>query len=198
HWRPPAVDQRGHELQGPGPPCRPGHLRGDRRQPLPGRAHRTVPAGGARFDRGRVGLTRWRAVRLVGARAAARRGRRCGTSGHARWWPAPICPEACPPCSGVGSKQRGRRIPKGSRILLCRRVELGAVMSFLKWAGQAAMGVPFIWLGYEAFSEPGGRVALAENFGIPQPETVVKANGLAMVAGGTALVTNVLPRAAAV
>src|SRR5699024_563144 len=92
----------------------------------------------------------------------------------------------------------GRRIPKGSRILLCRRVELGAVMSFLKWAGQAAMGVPFIWLGYDAFSEPGGRVALAENFGIPQPETVVKANGLAMVAGGTALVTNLFPRAAAV
>src|SRR5699024_4438951 len=106
---------------------------------------------------------------------------------------------ACPLRSGVGSRQRGgagsRMAP---RILLCRRVGFGAVMSFVKWAGQAAMGVPFIWLGYEAFSEPGGRVALAENFGIPQPETVVKANGLAMVAGGTALVTNVLPRAAAV
>lgn len=71
-------------------------------------------------------------------------------------------------------------------------------MSLMRWIGQAALGVPFVWLGYEAFAEPGGRVAVAENLGIPQPETVVRANGLAMVAGGAALVTNVLPRAAAI
>jgi uncharacterized membrane protein YphA (DoxX/SURF4 family) len=61
----------------------------------------------------------------------------------------------------------------------------------------AALGAPFLWLGYEAAAEPGGRVALAADLGIPNPELAVRLNGAAMVAGGAALALGVLPRAAA-
>ncbi|HET8931167.1 MAG TPA: DoxX family membrane protein [Acidimicrobiales bacterium] len=70
-------------------------------------------------------------------------------------------------------------------------------MKVTRRLAQAALGVPFIWLGYEAASEPGGRVGAAEQLGIPSAETAVRFNGAAMVAGGAALVANVLPRAAA-
>lgn len=62
---------------------------------------------------------------------------------------------------------------------------------------QVAIGIPFIWLGYEAASEPGGRTAAAADLGLPRPETAVRVNGAAMVAGGAALSLNVLPRSAA-
>jgi uncharacterized membrane protein YphA (DoxX/SURF4 family) len=61
----------------------------------------------------------------------------------------------------------------------------------------AALGIPFVWLGYEAASAPGRRVALAAKLGIPRPEEAVRLNGAAMVAGGFALVADVQPRAAA-
>ena len=70
-------------------------------------------------------------------------------------------------------------------------------MSLLQRVSQAALGVPFIWLGYEAASEPGGRVASAADLGLPRPEDMVRLNGAAMMLGGAALVLNVLPRAAA-
>lgn len=63
--------------------------------------------------------------------------------------------------------------------------------------GRALLGTTFIILGYEAAKEPGGRTALAENLGIPNPEMAVRANGVAMVAGGSALAAGVFPRAAA-
>ena len=58
-------------------------------------------------------------------------------------------------------------------------------------------GVPFVVLGAQAAQEPGGRVALAERIGVPQPELAVRLNGAAMVAGGVALATGVLRRPAA-
>ena len=61
----------------------------------------------------------------------------------------------------------------------------------------AALGIPFIWLGYDATFAPGGRVAMAAKLGIPRPEEAVRLNGAAMVAGGVALSVDVLPRAAA-
>jgi uncharacterized membrane protein YphA (DoxX/SURF4 family) len=61
----------------------------------------------------------------------------------------------------------------------------------------AALGVPFVWLGYDAVSAPGARVAMAAKLGIPRPEEAVRLNGAAMVAGGVALVADVQPRAAA-
>jgi len=63
--------------------------------------------------------------------------------------------------------------------------------------GRIAFGAPFIVLGLDAAKEPGGRVKAVEALGIPQPELVVRANGAAMVAGGAALATGVLPRVAA-
>jgi putative oxidoreductase len=64
-------------------------------------------------------------------------------------------------------------------------------------SAKALLGLPFLWLGYEAATEPGGRVAMAEELGLPQPETAVRLNGAAMVAGGAALMLNVFPRLAA-
>lgn len=63
--------------------------------------------------------------------------------------------------------------------------------------GRALLGTTFIVLGYEAAKEPGGRTALAEEFGVPNPEMAVRANGAAMVLGGSALALGVFPRAAA-
>jgi uncharacterized membrane protein YphA (DoxX/SURF4 family) len=70
-------------------------------------------------------------------------------------------------------------------------------MSPLQRLAQVALGVPFVWLGYEAASEPGGRVAAAADLGLPRPEEMVRLNGASMMLGGAALVSNVLPRAAA-
>lgn len=62
----------------------------------------------------------------------------------------------------------------------------------------AALGIPFLWLGYEAAAEPGGRVQLAADAGVPKPELAVRFNGAAMALGGLGLTTGVLPRTAAV
>lgn len=70
-------------------------------------------------------------------------------------------------------------------------------MSLVGRLGRAALGAPFVWLGYEAAAEPGGRVASAAELGVPNPELAVRLNGAAMVAGGVALTLDVLPRAAA-
>ena len=59
------------------------------------------------------------------------------------------------------------------------------------------LGLPFLWLGYEAASEPGARVAMAEVLGLPEPELAVRFNGVAMAAGGAALILDVFPRLAA-
>jgi putative oxidoreductase len=61
----------------------------------------------------------------------------------------------------------------------------------------AALGIPFLWLGYDAAKEPGNRAKLAAQIKIPHPELAVRANGGAMVLGGLGLITGVLPRAAA-
>ncbi len=70
-------------------------------------------------------------------------------------------------------------------------------MKLARRVAQAAFGAPFIWMGYKAASEPGGRIAAAEKLGVPSPEIAVRFNGAAMMAGGAALCANVLPRAAA-
>jgi putative oxidoreductase len=61
----------------------------------------------------------------------------------------------------------------------------------------AALGIPFVWLGYDAVVAPGGRVDMAAKLGIPRAEEAVRLNGAAMVAGGLGLITDVQPRAAA-
>jgi uncharacterized membrane protein YphA (DoxX/SURF4 family) len=70
-------------------------------------------------------------------------------------------------------------------------------MSLVHRVAQLALGVPFVWLGYAAAAEPGGRVNSVAELGLPHPEELVRANGAAMVLGGGALALNMLPRAAA-
>lgn len=69
-------------------------------------------------------------------------------------------------------------------------------MSLLSVLARAALGAPFVYLGYQAVKTPGGRVAIATDFGIPAEyaETAVRANGAAMVLGGLSVATGVLPR----
>ena len=64
-------------------------------------------------------------------------------------------------------------------------------MSMVAALGRAALGAPFIYLGYQAVKTPGGRVAMATKFGIPAEyaETAVRANGAVMVLGGAAVAT---------
>lgn len=64
-------------------------------------------------------------------------------------------------------------------------------MSLLKRLAQIAIGVPFIWLGYQAAKEPGGRTDAAARIGLPEPELFVRLNGAAMVGGGAALAGNI-------
>lgn len=70
-------------------------------------------------------------------------------------------------------------------------------MSLFNRIARVALGVPFVWLGFEAAKEPGGRTALVEKAGLPDPEMLVRANGAAMVAGGAALALGIKPRLAA-
>jgi putative oxidoreductase len=55
----------------------------------------------------------------------------------------------------------------------------------------------FIQGGWSAFKEPAKRVKQAEALGLPKAERMVRANGLAMAAGGGALALGIVPRAAA-
>ncbi len=73
-------------------------------------------------------------------------------------------------------------------------------MKLLSLLTRVAIGAPFVWLGYEAVKEPGARVKMATDFGIPDEyaDTAVRANGAAMVLGGLSVITGVFPRLGAV
>ncbi|WP_370324199.1 DoxX family protein [Euzebya sp.] len=62
--------------------------------------------------------------------------------------------------------------------------------------GRVALAAPFVVLGWAAAREPGGRVQLAADLGVPDPELAVRANGAAMVAGGLAIATGRMSRLA--
>ena len=55
----------------------------------------------------------------------------------------------------------------------------------------------FVMGGWDALREPGGRPKRAASIGLPEDETLVRANGAAMMVGGAALGVGVLRRAAA-
>jgi uncharacterized membrane protein YphA (DoxX/SURF4 family) len=76
----------------------------------------------------------------------------------------------------------------------------GSMKAVGRLAGRAALGVPFVLLGMDTLREPGRRAATVAQSGLPlpiEPETAVRINGTAMMAGGTALALGILPRAAA-
>ncbi|MCC2594510.1 DoxX family protein [Tessaracoccus sp. OS52] len=69
-------------------------------------------------------------------------------------------------------------------------------MKILSLLTRAAIGAPFVFLGYDAVKEPGMRVKMATDFGVPEEygELAVRANGAAMVLGGLSVITGLLPR----
>lgn len=64
-----------------------------------------------------------------------------------------------------------------------------------KWLvlARALVAMPFVVLGLDAAREPGKRVDIARDFGVPSPELAVRANGAAMVLGGAAVATGSAP-----
>ncbi|QIK72328.1 DoxX family protein [Propioniciclava coleopterorum] len=69
-------------------------------------------------------------------------------------------------------------------------------MNVFTLASRVAVAAPFVYLGWQAARQPGGRVKAAEAFGIPADlsDLAVRANGAAMVAGGLSVATGILPR----
>lgn len=79
-------------------------------------------------------------------------------------------------------------------------------MRLLHAAGRALTGIPYMMLGYDAATEPGGRVDAAAPLldqvrsVVPVPlgdDTVVRANGAAMLVGGAMVATGLGARAGA-
>jgi putative oxidoreductase len=67
----------------------------------------------------------------------------------------------------------------------------------LQWAGRLALSGVFIKGGWDELKEPGIRPQMATKIGLPDSRELVRLNGAAMLAGGVALATGILPRAAA-
>jgi putative oxidoreductase len=63
--------------------------------------------------------------------------------------------------------------------------------------GRVLMSGIFVIAGWQAFTEPGGRADKAEALGLPEPDLLVKVNGLTMMAAGTALGLGFKPKLAA-
>ena len=64
--------------------------------------------------------------------------------------------------------------------------------------GRGLLAPMFIINGAKAAMEPGKRVAVTENAGLPEPELLVRLNGAAMAVGGVALALGIKPRWASV
>ena len=66
-----------------------------------------------------------------------------------------------------------------------------------KTLGRAALAAMFVHGGSAAAREPGKRVKLLEDAGIPRPELAVRANGATMTVAGGMLALGISPRTAA-
>lgn len=71
------------------------------------------------------------------------------------------------------------------------------LLSITKALGRAALAAMFVHGGSTAAREPGKRVKLLADAGIPYPELAVRANGAAMTIAGGMLAVGISPRAAA-
>lgn len=71
-------------------------------------------------------------------------------------------------------------------------------MSMIRLAGHLLLSSIFIARGADSFLEPGGRVNVVANAGLPAPQQSVVLNGAAMVVGGTALALGFAPKLAAI
>jgi len=72
-------------------------------------------------------------------------------------------------------------------------------MGMARRLAHVALAAPFVYLGYEAAAQPGGRVDIAAHFGVPEARAAdaVRLNGITMAAGGVGLATGILPRLSA-
>ena len=70
-------------------------------------------------------------------------------------------------------------------------------MAWLRRIGRLCLAIIFIAGGWGAARSPGARPAKVAAIGLPQPELLVRANGVAMVIAGAALALGRWPRAAA-
>jgi putative oxidoreductase len=70
-------------------------------------------------------------------------------------------------------------------------------MSVVKSLGRMMLASMFIYGGAGAFSEPGKRVDLVAQAGIPNARQATILNGAIMVVGGTALAADIFPKLAA-
>jgi putative oxidoreductase len=91
---------------------------------------------------------------------------------------------AAPGADGAASDRRPRPALNPGRRLLRR---LGAIL----------MSGIFVKAGWDAVREPGGRPDKAAALGLPQPDLMVRANGLGMAVGGVAIALGIKPRLAA-
>jgi uncharacterized membrane protein YphA (DoxX/SURF4 family) len=71
-------------------------------------------------------------------------------------------------------------------------------MTLLDRIARLAIAAPFVWLGAEAAADPGVRVGIAADFGVPESlaPQLVRLNGAVMAAGGVGVGLGVLPRVA--
>ncbi|MEA2555025.1 MAG: putative oxidoreductase [Actinomycetota bacterium] len=74
---------------------------------------------------------------------------------------------------------------------------MGSTRTAVRTVGRFALAGVFLKGGWDAYQEPGPRPSIVEKAGLPEPETLVRLNGAAMVAGGAGLITGLLPRATA-
>lgn len=63
-----------------------------------------------------------------------------------------------------------------------------------RFIARACLSAIFILGGFGALMEPGQRVKALSNVGLPESETLVRINGLAMLVGGICLLLGILPR----
>lgn len=75
-----------------------------------------------------------------------------------------------------------------------RNVEDMTFKGLIRAKGRVLLSGIFVVAGWQAFTEPGGRADKAEALGLPEPDLLVKVNGLTMVAGGTALALGIKPK----
>jgi putative oxidoreductase len=70
-------------------------------------------------------------------------------------------------------------------------------MSIVRTLGRVSLSAMFIIGGWNAFSNPGGRVDRVASIGIPRPREATILNGAIMMVAGAALALGILPRVAA-
>jgi putative oxidoreductase len=71
-------------------------------------------------------------------------------------------------------------------------------MGFLRFLARCLFAEIFVVAGLDALTNPGRRPELVEEtLALPEPELMVRINGAAMLAGGTALALGIKPRLAA-